>query len=144
MVGILNEALATEIFSVPRYKRHFFMATGINAQGVAQVFLRHANEAQLRADQVAQHIVHSGASRTRLPKDCLLSRSHSEYVEGSGLLDMIKQNLVAERAAIHSCREMIAYLGNDNPTVRRMLEGILAMEDVHTWDRVSLWLELGR
>lgn len=143
VVRILNEALATEIVCVLRYKRHYFMATGINAQSVAQEFLQHANEEQTHADQIAQRIVQLGGEPNLSPEG-LLSRSHSEYVEGSDLIDMIKEDLVAERVAIDSYREMIAYLGNDDPTTRRMLEGILAMEEEHAEDLVSLLVELGR
>ena len=143
VVRILNEALATEIVCVLRYKRHYFMATGIIAQSVAQEFLQHANEEQTHADQIAQRIVQLGGEPNLSPEG-LLSRSHSEYVEGSDLIDMIKEDLVAERVAIDSYREMIAYLGNDDPTTRRMLEGILAMEEEHAEDLVSLLVELGR
>jgi bacterioferritin len=140
---LLNEALATEIVCVLRYKRHFFMATGINAEGVAAEFLQHANEEQGHADLIAQRIVQLGGAPNFSPEG-LLSRSHAEYVEGDTLLDMIKEDLVAERIAIDSYREMINYLGNDDPTTRRMLEGILAMEEEHADDLVSLLEELGK
>ena len=143
VIRILNEALATEIVCVLRYKRHYFMATGINAQSVAQEFLQHATEEQTHADQIAQRIVQLGGEPNLSPEG-LLSRSHSEYVEGSDLTDMIKEDLVAERVAIDSYREMIAYLGNDDPTTRRMLEGILAMEEEHAEDLGSLLVELGQ
>jgi bacterioferritin len=142
VVRILNEALATEIVCVLRYKRHFFTATGINAQSVAQEFLQHANEEQQHADQIAQRIVQLGGEPNLSPEG-MLTRSHSEYVAGTSLIDMIKEDLVAERIAIDSYREMIAYLGNDDPTTRRMLEGILAMEEEHADDLVSLLEELG-
>jgi len=142
VIKILNEALATEIICVLRYKRHFFMASGINAQSVAQEFLQHANEEQTHADQIAQRIVQLGGEPNLSP-DGLSSRSHSEYIEGKDLLDMIKEDLVAERIAIDSYREMINYLGNDDPTTRRMLEGILAMEEEHADDLVSLLEEMG-
>jgi len=142
VVRILNEALATEIVCVLRYKRHYYMATGINAQSVAQEFLQHANEEQAHADQIAGRIVQLGGEPNLSPEG-LLSRSHSEYVEGSDLVEMIKEDLVAERIAIDSYREMIAYLGHDDPTTRRMLEGILAMEEEHANDLVSLLEELG-
>src|SRR3990170_1979562 len=128
VIRILNEALATEIVCVLRYRRHHFMATGINAQSVAQEFLQHANEEQVHADQIAQRIVQLGGAPNFSPEG-LLTRSHAEYVEGDSLIDMIKEDLIAERIAIDSYREMIAYLGNDDPTTRRMLEGILAMEE---------------
>jgi bacterioferritin len=142
VVRILNEALATEIVCVLRYKRHYYMATGINAQSVAQEFLQHANEEQVHADQIAQRIVQLGGAPNLSPKG-LLTRSHSEYVEGDSLVDMIKEDLIAERIAIDSYRAMIGYLGSDDPTTRRMLEGILAMEEEHAEDLVSLLKELG-
>lgn len=141
VVKILNEALATEIICVLRYKRHYFMATGINAQSVAQEFLQHANEEQVHADEIAQRIVQLGGEPNFSPEG-LSDRSHAEYVEGDSLIDMIKEDLIAERIAIDSYREMVAYLGNDDPTTRRMLEGILAMEEEHADDLVSLLEEL--
>ncbi len=140
---VLNEALATEIVCVLRYKRHYFMASGIHAESVAAEFLQHANEEQGHADQIAQRIVQLGGEPNLNP-DGLLSRSHAEYVEGDTLLDMIKEDLVAERIAIDSYREIIQYLGNDDPTTRRMMEGILAMEEEHAEDLVSLLTELGK
>ncbi|HWQ69912.1 MAG TPA: ferritin-like domain-containing protein [Patescibacteria group bacterium] len=143
VIRILNEALATEIVCVLRYRRHHFMATGINAQSVAEEFLQHANEEQVHADQIAQRIVQLGGAPNFSPEG-LLTRSHAEYVEGDSLIDMIKEDLIAERIAIDSYREMIAYLGNDDPTTRRMLEEILAMEEKHAEDLVSLLEELGK
>lgn len=137
VVKILNEALATEIVCVLRYKRHYFMASGINAEGVASEFLQHANEEQGHADQIAGRIVQLGGEPNFSPEG-LLTRSHAEYVEGDTLIDMIKEDLVAERIAIDSYREMITYTGNDDPTTRRMLESILAMEEEHAEDLVSL------
>jgi bacterioferritin len=137
VIRILNEALATEIVCVLRYKRHYFMAEGIYAQSVADEFLVHANEEQAHADQIAGRIVQLGGAPDLSP-DGLLTRSHSEYVEGETLTDMIRENLVAERIAIDSYREMITYLGTDDPTTRRMLEGILAVEEEHADDLVSL------
>lgn len=137
VIKILNEALATEIVCVLRYKRHYFMANGIHAESVAAEFLQHATEEQGHADQIGQRIVQLGGAPNLNPEG-LLSRSHAEYVEGETLLDMIKEDLVAERIAIDSYREMIQYLGNDDPTTRRMLEGILAMEEEHADDLVSL------
>jgi bacterioferritin len=142
VVKLLNEALATEIVCVLRYKRHYFMASGIHAQSVASEFLQHANEEQTHADQIAQRIVQLGGAPNLSPEG-MLTRSHSEYVEGDSLIGMIKEDLVAERVAIDSYREMIAYCGNDDPTTRRMLEGILAMEEEHADDLVTLLEELG-
>ena len=142
VIRLLNEALATEIVCVLRYKRHYFMASGINAQSVSQEFLQHANEEQTHADQIAQRIVQLGGAPNFSP-DGLMARSHSEYIEGTTLIDMIKEDLVAERIAIDSYRDMINYFGNEDPTTRRLMEGILAMEEEHADDLVSLLEELG-
>jgi bacterioferritin len=142
VVKLLNEALATEIVCVLRYRRHYFMASGIAAEGVAAEFLQHANEEQGHADQIAQRIVQLQGEPNFNPEG-LLSRSHAEYVEGNTLIDMIKEDLVAERIAIDSYRDMITYFGNDDPTSRRMLEGILAMEEEHADDLVSLLAKMG-
>jgi bacterioferritin len=141
-VKLLNEALATEIVCVLRYKRHYFMAKGINSQSVADEFLQHANEEQAHADEIAQRIVQLGGEPNLSPEG-MLSRSHSEYVEGQDLIDMIREDLVAERVAIDSYREQIAWFGTADPTTRRMLEGILAMEEEHADDLVSLLEEMG-
>lgn len=143
VIKLLNEALATEIVCVLRYKRHYFMASGIHAEGVAAEFLQHANEEQGHADQIAARIVQLGGAPNLNP-DGLTSRSHAEYVEGDTLIDMIKEDLIAERIAIDSYREMINYLANDDPTTRRMLEEILAMEEEHADDLVNLLGELGK
>jgi len=137
VVKLLNEALATEIVCVLRYRRHHFMATGLNAQSVAAEFLLHANEEQAHADLIASRIVQLGGAPNFSPEG-LSTRSHAEYVEGENLLDMIREDLVAERIAIDSYGETIRYLGSDDPTTRRMLEGILAMEEEHADDLVSL------
>ena len=137
VIKILNEALATEIVCVLRYKRHYFMASGINAEGVAAEFLEPANDEQGHADQIAQRIVQLQGEPNFNPEG-LLMRSHAEYVEGTTLTEMIKEDLVAERIAIDSYREMINFFGNDDPTSRRMLEGILAVEEEHADDLVSL------
>ena len=142
VIKLLNEALATEIVCVLRYKRHYYMASGINAQSVAQEFLQHANEEQMHADQLAQRIVQLGGEPNFSPEG-LSARSHSEYVEGDSLVEMIREDLVAERIAIDSYREMITYLGNDDPTTRRLMETILAMEEEHADDLVNLLEEFG-
>ena len=141
-IKLLNEALATEIVCVLRYKRHYFMASGIHSETVAAEFLQHANEEQGHADEIATRIVQLGGAPNLNP-DGLTSRSHAEYVEGETLLDMIKEDLVAERIAIDSYRDMINYFGSDDPTSRRMLEGILAVEEEHADDLVSMLGELG-
>lgn len=137
VIRILNEALATEIVCVLRYKRHHFMAAGIHAQAVAAEFLQHANEEQMHADQIAQRITQLGGEPNFSPEG-LSSRSHSEYVEGTTLVDMIQEDLVAERVAIESYSEIIRYLGNDDPTTRRLMESILAMEEEHADDLKTL------
>lgn len=142
VVRLLNEALATEIVCVLRYKRHYFMAAGIYADGVAAEFLEHANDEQGHADQIAQRIVQLKGEPNFNPEG-LLSRSHAEYVEGTTLTEMIKEDLVAERIAIDSYRDMINYFGNDDPTSRRLLEGILAVEEEHADDLVSLLEKMG-
>jgi len=143
VIKILNEALATEIVCVLRYKRHYFMAQGIHADPVAQEFLQHANEEQGHADQIAARIVQLGGSPNFSP-DGLLSRSHSEYVEGETLLDMIREDLIAERVAIDSYTEMIRYIGDDDITTRRILESILAVEEEHADDLVSLLADMDK
>jgi len=137
VVRILNEALATEIVCVLRYRRHHFMAAGIHAQAVAAEFLEHANEEQAHADQIAGRITQLGGEPNFSPEG-LSSRSHSEYVEGTTLVDMIQEDLVAERVAIESYSEIIRYLGNDDPTTRRLMESILAMEEEHADDLKTL------
>ena len=142
VVKILNEALATEIVCVLRYKRHYFMASGIHAEGVAAEFLEHANDEQGHADQIAARIVQLKGEPDFNPQG-LVSRSHAEYVEGETLLDMIKEDLVAERIAIDSYRDMINYFGNDDPTSRRLMEEILAVEEEHADDLVNLLEQMG-
>ncbi len=137
VIKLLNEALATEIVCVLRYKRHFYMAKGIHADPVAQEFLQHANEEQVHADQIAARIVQLGGEPNFNPEG-LATRSHSEYVEGNSLVSMVKEDLIAERVAIDSYSEMIRYLGEKDPTTRRMLEGILAMEEEHADDLSSI------
>jgi bacterioferritin len=137
VINLLNEALATEIVCVLRYKRHYFMAQGLYAESVASEFLEHANEEQQHADRIAERIVQLNGEPNLSPEG-MLTRSHSEYVEGQSMIDMIKEDLVAERIAIDSYREMIAYLGANDPTTRRMLEDILAVEEEHAEDLVSL------
>jgi bacterioferritin len=137
VVRLLNEALATEIVCVLRYKRHYYMASGIHAQGVAAEFAEHAAEEQAHADQIAERITQLGGEPDFSPEG-LAGRSHSEYVPGDDLLEMIKEDLVAERIAIESYAEMVRYLGDDDPTTRRMLEEILAKEEEHADDLRNL------
>jgi bacterioferritin len=142
VVKLLNEALATEIVCVLRYKRHYFMASGINAESVATEFLEHANEEQGHADSIAQRIVQLKGEPNFNPEG-LLSRSHAEYVEGTTLVDMIKEDLVAERIAIDCYREMITYFGSDDPTSSLLMEEILAVEEEHADDLVNLLETMG-
>lgn len=137
VVKLLNDALATEIVCVLRYRRHYFMARGIDSQSVATEFLAHSNEEQGHADQIAERIVQLGGEPDFSPGS-LAGRSHAEYVAGNSLVDMIREDLVAERIAIDSYRDAIRYLGGDDPTTRRMLEGILAVEEEHADDLADL------
>ena len=135
--AVLNEALATEIVCVLRYKRHYFTATGIHAESVAQEFLEHANEEQTHADQLAMRITQLGGEPDLNPQH-LAMNSHSEYVEGTTLVEMIREDLVAERIAIESYNEIIRYIADGDPTTRRMLEEILAKEEEHADDMRDL------
>ncbi len=143
VIEILNEALATEIVCVLRYKYHYYMASGIHAKSVAAEFLEHANEEQAHADQIAERITQLDGEPNLSPEG-LLTRSHSDYVKGEDLVDMIKENLVAERIAISTYSEIIQYIGNDDPTTRRMLEEILASEEEHAEDMATLLEQLGK
>jgi bacterioferritin len=134
---VLNQALATEIVCVLRYKRHYFMAQGIASESVKAEFLAHAGEEQAHADEIAGRIVQLGGAPDLNPEG-MASRSHSEYVEGSTLREMIKEDLVAERVAIESYREIIAWVDGKDSTTRKMLEGILAVEEEHAEDMSSL------
>lgn len=136
-VNVLNQALATEIVCVLRYKRHYYMSRGIYKDAVAQEFLEHANDEQEHADQIADRITQLGGEPNFNPEG-LATRSHSEYAEGADMVEMIKENLVAERVAIESYREMVRFFGENDPTTRRMLESILAKEEEHANDMVDL------
>ncbi|SFK90132.1 bacterioferritin [Lysobacter sp. cf310] len=137
VIKLLNEALATEIVCVLRYKRHYFMASGLMADAVKAEFLEHANEEQAHADRIAERIVQLGGEPDLNP-DVLSKRSHAEYVEGSDLRDMVKEDLVAERIAIDSYREIIDYLGDRDTTTKRMMESILAQEEEHADELADL------
>ena len=143
VIRILNEALATEIVCVLRYKFHYYVASGIHSKVIAAEFLEHATEEQAHADQIAERITQLGG-KPNLSPDGLLSRSHSEYIEGKDLVEMLEEDLVAERIAIDSYREIIQYLGNNDPTTRRMMEEILAKEEEHAEDLSTLLETLGR
>jgi bacterioferritin len=137
ILGILNDALATEVVCVLRYRRHHFMARGIHSQAVAAEFLEHSNEEQRHADQIAERIVQLGGEPDFSP-DTLGRRSHAEYIEATTLNEMIKENLVAERIAIDSYRDAIRFIGDRDPTTRRLLEDILAVEEEHADDLADL------
>ncbi|HEY5340514.1 MAG TPA: ferritin-like domain-containing protein [Candidatus Aquilonibacter sp.] len=137
VIDVLNQALATEIVCVLRYKRHYYSAKGINKDAVAAEFLQHANEEQGHADRISERITQLGGDPDLNPAT-LTSRSHSEYVEGDDLVSMIKENLVAERIAIESYTEIIRFLGDKDVTSRRMMEEILAVEEEHANDMLDL------
>ena len=137
VVGVLNSALATEIVCVLRYKRHYFMAEGITSESVKQEFAQHATEEQEHADRLAERIVQLGGEPDFDP-ETLVKRSHSEYKPGTSLLDMLREDLVAERIAIESYREIVAWLHGKDPTSKRMMEEILAVEEEHAEDIQSM------
>ncbi|MEP7185083.1 MAG: DUF892 family protein [Rhodanobacter sp.] len=143
VIELLNQALATELVCVLRYKFHYYMASGINSQAIKAEFLEHANEEQGHADLIAERITQLDGKPNLSPVG-LVDRSHADYVEGENLADMIKEDLVAERIAIDSYREMITYIGADDPTTRRVLEGILAMEEEHAEDMNTLLEQIGQ
>jgi len=143
VVRLLNEALATEIVCTLRYRRHYFMAKGIHSESVAAEFLEHATQEAEHADQLAERIVQLGGAPDFNPQT-LVERSHAEYVEGDGLLSMIKENLIAERIAIESYRAIVHMLGDKDSTTRRLLEGILATEEEHAEDLSSLMAGMDR
>ncbi|HYZ90454.1 MAG TPA: ferritin-like domain-containing protein [Myxococcales bacterium] len=136
-IKLLNEALATEIVCVLRYRRHHFMAAGIHYQAIADEFMQHSQEEQGHADQIADRIRQLGGAPDFNPQG-LLSRSHAQYQEGQSLVDMIKEDLIAERIAIESYLEMIRWFGENDPTSRRLMEGILAVEEEHADDMATL------
>jgi bacterioferritin len=137
VVKMLNDALATEIVCMLRYKRHYFMASGVHAEAVAAEFLEHANQEVEHADAIAKRIVQLGGEPDFSP-DTLVKRSHAEYVPGKSLMDMVKEDLIAERIAIDSYKEMITAIGDDDSTTRRMIEWILSVEEEHADDLASL------
>jgi bacterioferritin len=138
---LLNEALATEIVCVLRYKRHYFSARGSAGKVAAAEFLQHATEEQQHADRIAERIVQLGGEPDLNPAT-LLARSHSEYDAHDSLREMLEADLYAERIAIESYREMIRYFGDRDPTSRRMMEDILASEEEHADDLVDLLHDL--
>lgn len=137
VLKLLNEALATELVCVLRYRRHYFMANGAMGEAIKSELLQHATEEQAHADQIAERIVQLGGEPDFNPMG-INERSHSEYVEGESLAEMVREDLVAERIAIESYTEMIRYIGEGDPTTRRMLEEILAKEEEHADELASM------
>jgi len=140
IIALLNASLATELVCVLRYKRHYFTATGIHSKSIAEEFNLHANEELAHADLIAERIMQLGGEPDFSP-DSLTKRSHADYVPCITLKDMIKENLVAERIAIDSYHALIRYIGDNDPTTRTMLEGILAQEEEHA-DELSDWIKI--
>jgi len=137
VIELLNEALATELVCVLRYRHDYFVARGLKAKVAADEFLEHSNQELEHADMIAERIVQLGGEPDFNPSG-FVERSHSEYRLGRDLQEMIRENLVAERIAIDSYREMIQYIANDDPTTRRMFEEILATEEEHADDLADL------
>ena len=137
IIDMLNDALATELVCVLRYKRHYYTATGLENQSIKAEFLEHAQEEQLHADQIAERIVQLNGEPDFNPAQ-LKDRSHAEYDDSSDIKAMIRANLVAERIAIETYRQMIAYIGDNDPTTRQMLVGIMAAEEEHADDMHDL------
>lgn len=143
VIEVLNTVLATELVCVLRYKRHYYTASGISAASVAAEFLQHANEEQQHADSVATRIVQLQGSPNFDPNG-LAERSHAEYDSSDDLVEMIKEDLVAERIAIQSYQEIARWLGDKDPTSRNLIESILAVEEEHAEDLLSMLEEHGR
>jgi bacterioferritin len=141
VIALLNGVLATELVCVLRYRRHYFMAKGPNSKEIADEFLAHAGEELGHADQIAERIVQLGGAPNLSPEG-MLARSHSEYVEGTSLAAMVKEDLVAERIAVQSYGEIVRYIGDGDPTTRRLLEAILAKEEEHAEDLSSLLAQI--
>ncbi len=136
-VNLLNGALATEIVCVLRYRRHHFMAHGLNSEPIAAEFLAHANEELAHADRLSRRIVQMGGEPDWSPSQ-LASRAHSEYIAVEDLPGMVRENLIAERIAIETYRDLIRFFGEKDPTTRRMLESILAKEEEHADELADL------
>jgi len=141
-IKLLNEALATEIVCVLRYRFHYFMASGIHGESAANEFLEHSNEEQRHADMIAGRIRQLGGKPEMNPAN-ISEVSHAEYIEGNSLEDMLREDLVAERIAIQSYREMVQFFGEKDSTTRRMLEEILAVEEEHADDIADLLFAAG-
>jgi len=137
VVKVLNTVLATELVCVLRYKRHYFTATGINAEAIKEEFQQHAADEQSHADMVAERITQLDGEPDFNPVE-LAGRSHSQYAEGKSLVDMIKEDLVAERIAIESYSEVVRWIGDKDPTTRILIERILEKEEEHADDMANL------
>ena len=137
VIEVLNDVLATETVCTLRYRSHYFMAKGIHASGVEDEFLEHAKEEQEHADRVAKRITELGGTPNLNPEG-LATRSHAQYGNGVQLEDMIREDLIAERIAIATYAEVVRWLGNDDPTTRRMMEELLAKEEEHADDMAKL------
>lgn len=142
VIDVCNEALATELVCVLRYRNHYHAATGLNAEPVAAEFLQHAQEEQDHADRLATRISQLGGQPDYNP-DTLTARSHSEYQTADDLMELIKEDLVAERIAIASYTEIINWLGDGDPTTRRMFESILEVEEEHADDLLKFLEKMG-
>jgi bacterioferritin len=143
LLRLLNESLATELVCVLRYRRHYFMATDSVAEAMKPEFLKHSQEEQRHADQLAQRIVQLGGEPNFKPHG-MVDRSHSEYADGDSLADMVEEDLIAERIAIESYREIIQYIGEKDTTTRRLFESILAVEQEHAEELASMRADLIR
>ncbi|MCI8209244.1 bacterioferritin [Pseudomonas sp. S25] len=141
VLRLLNESLATELVCVLRYKRHYYMATGLKASVAAAEFLEHAQQEAEHADLLAERIVQLGGEPEFNP-DLLSKNSHAQYVAGTTLKEMVYEDLVAERIAIDSYSEIIKYIGEDDPTTRRIFETILAQEEEHADDMADILNDL--
>lgn len=143
VIELLNHALATELVCVLRYKHHYFIAEGLPAEAIKQEFLEHATEEQQHADLLAERIVQLGGDPNFDPGG-LAERSHAEYGRGTALIDILREDLIAERIAIEAYTEAIKYIGDNDPTTKRMLEGILSTEEQHAEEISSMLVNLGQ
>ena len=142
VIKVLNEALATELVCILRYKRHYYMARGIHSESVKPEFLQHAGEEQQHADWIAERITQLGGEPNFSP-DGLKDRSHSEYAPGTDLISMIKEDLIAERIAIDTYADIVRWVGDDDPTTRKLIVDILKVEEEHADDMANLLTRVG-
>ena len=141
VVAVLNEVLATEIVCTLRYKSHYHLAQGIKARTAAAEFLEHAQQESEHVDMVAERIAQLGGEPNFDPEG-LLTRGHGDFGTAQDLKGMLEEDLIAERVAIESYSEIVRWLGEDDPTSRRMMETILATEEEHADDIADLLSEL--